>query len=203
MQVRKTAILGALALLMLIPAPARADWMLSPFLGTTFGSELTDSDAPDEDYAEKVNYGVTLTYMGAGIVGFEIDFGYAPEFFEPNDDDFDLIDDSNLTTLMLNLVVGAPIGGQTGPGIRPYAAGGVGLMRSQVTGIGDLFDVSDNSFGMNVGGGVIGFFSDNIGVKGDLRYFRSLTDLGDDDILDIDLGKFHFWRGTGAIVFRF
>jgi opacity protein-like surface antigen len=202
MYVRKTAILGALAVIMLLPTPARADWMLSPFLGTTFGSQLNDSDDPDDEYANKINYGATLTYMGGGIIGFEIDFGYSPEFFEPNDEDFDLVGDSNLTTLMANLVLGAPIGGQTGPGVRPYASGGVGMMRSKLESVGELFSVDSNSFGMNVGGGVIGFFSDNVGIKGDLRFFRSLTDLSDDN-LDVDLGTFRFWRGIGAVVFRF
>jgi opacity protein-like surface antigen len=202
MRVRKPAILVGLALLLLLPAPARADWMLSPFLGTTFGSQLNDSDEPDDEYANKINYGATLTYMGGGIIGFEIDFGYSPEFFEPNDEDFDIVGDSNLTTLMVNLVLGAPIGGQTGPGVRPYASGGVGLMRSKLETVGELFTVDSNSFGMNIGGGVIGFFSDNVGIKGDLRFFRSLTDLSDDN-LDVDLGTFRFWRGTGAVVFRF
>jgi opacity protein-like surface antigen len=202
MRVRKPAILVGLALLLLLPAPARADWMLSPFLGTTFGSQLNDSDEPDDEYANKINYGATLTYMGGGIIGFEIDFGYSPEFFEPNDEDFDIVGDSNLTTLMVNLVLGAPIGGQTGPGVRPYASGGVGLMRSKLETVGELFTVDSNSFGMNIGGGVIGFFSDNVGIKGDLRFFRSLTNLSDDN-LDVDLGTFRFWRGTGAVVFRF
>jgi opacity protein-like surface antigen len=202
MFLRKSPVLGALAFLMLLPAPARADWILSPFLGTTLGSELTDSEDPDDEFAKKLNYGATLTYMGGGIIGFEIDFGYAPEFFEPNDDDFDLIDESNLTTLMVNLVLGAPIGGQTGPGIRPYASGGVGLIRSHSESVGDVFDVDSNSFGLDVGGGVMGFFSDNFGVKGDLRFFRSLTDLSDDDI-DVDLGTFRFWRASMGAVIRF
>ena len=188
--------------LVLAPAPARADWMLSPFLGTTFGSELTDSENADNEFANKLNYGVALTFMGAGIIGFEIDFAYAPEFFEANDEDLDFLDNSNLTTIMANLVVGAPIGGQTGPGFRPYAAGGIGLMRANLESAGEFFDeISDNSFGINIGGGVIGFLSNNIGLRGDLRYFQSLSDIGDN--LDFDLGTFRYWRGTGGIVFRF
>ena len=68
--------------------------------------------------------------MGAGIAGFEIDFGYTPNFFEltEGDADFDY-GDNNLTTLMANLTLGAPIGGQSGIGLRPYASGGVGIIR--------------------------------------------------------------------------
>ena len=47
--------------------------------------------------------------MGAGIFGFEADLQYTPEFFEPNDDDIDLIDSSNALTFMGNAIIGIPI----------------------------------------------------------------------------------------------
>ncbi len=72
--------------------------------------------------------------MGAGIFGFEVDFGYAPNFFESTEGDADFdYGDSNVTTLMANVILGIPIGGQTGLGIRPYVSGGVGLIRSRST----------------------------------------------------------------------
>jgi hypothetical protein len=66
-----------------------------------------------------------------------------------------------------------------------------------------LFDVNSNDWGLNVGGGVAGFFSDNFGVQGDVRYFRSLQDNQPDDEFDVALGSFSFWRGTVGLVFRF
>ena len=35
-----------------------------------------------------------------------------------------------------NLIVGAPIGGQTGIGVRPYGSVGLGLLRSNVSSTG-------------------------------------------------------------------
>ena len=50
-----------------------------------------------------------------------------------------------------------------------------------------------------------GFFNDNFGLQGDVRYFRSLEDTEADGESDfnIGLGSFSFWRGTVGLVFRF
>ena len=104
---------------------------------------------------------------------------------------------------MANVVLGAPIGGQSGMGIRPYASGGVGIIRSQIGDAEDLFDVDSNDWGFNVGAGVTGFFADNVGLRGDVRYFRSLQDNEPDDELDVALGDLRFWRGSVGITFRF
>lgn len=142
--------------------------------------------------------------MGAGVIGWEVDFGWAPNFFEETTGagDFEF-GDNNVTTLMGNVLVGIPVGGQSGPGIRPYATGGVGLIRSRIDG-GDFFDdLSSNDFGFNVGAGVHGFFTDNVGIRGDVRYFRSLEDNEPDDEFDLAISDFDFWRATVGVTFRF
>ena len=189
------------------PAKASADWLFTPFIGMNWGSAVTFNDALgdfDDEFEKRVNFGASLAWMGAGIAGFELDFGYTPNFFESTegDDDFDY-GDSNLTTVMANVVLGAPIGGQSGMGIRPYASGGVGIIRSQIGDAEDLFDVDSNDWGFNVGAGVTGFFADNVGIRGDVRYFRSLQDNEPDDELDVALGDLRFWRGSVGITFRF
>ena len=63
------------------------------------------------------------------------------------------------------------------------------------------FDVSNSDFGFNVGGGLMGNFSDNIGWRGDLRYFRALADDEEDNEFDIAIGDFDFWRGTFGVTF--
>lgn len=183
---------GAL-LVVLAPAPAAADWFLTPFVGGSGGGDTDGTHG---------TYGVSAGFMGAGIFGFEVDFSYAPEFFEPENDDFDLIGDSNLTSLMANLIVGIPVGGDDGP-VRPYASGGAGLMMSRVDDVGGFFDVDNNDFGVNLGAGVMGFFSDNVGIRGDVRYFRNLADDEEDNEFDISFGDFDFWRATAGVAFRF
>jgi hypothetical protein len=188
-------------------APARADFFLTPYLGVNFGGDADFGDVGDfEDNLEKkIVFGGSATWMGSGIVGAEVDFGWSPNFFEvtTGDADFDF-GDSNLTTVMGNVIIGAPVGGQSGPGVRPYGSGGVGLIRTHVDG-GDLFDdLSATDFGVNVGGGVVGFINDRVGIRGDVRYFRSLRDNDpDEDDLDLELAAFSFWRATVGVSFRF
>lgn len=206
MQVRQI-ILGstaALAILVAAPAPASADWTFTPFLGSTFNGSLNDIDL-DQSTQNKLSWGGSLMWMGEGIAGFEVDFGYTPDFFfSDNDNQVDFIGDGNVTTFMVNGVIGVPIGGDRGVGIRPYATGGIGLVRQRVDDVVDIFDADNNSLGFNIGGGVIGMFTDTVGIRGDLRWFRQFRNesegLGD---LDFDLSGLSFWRGTVGVTFRF
>jgi opacity protein-like surface antigen len=184
----------AICSLAVSPGAASADWLATPFAGITFGGDTEGQHA---------TFGGSIGYMGQGAIGFEVDFGYAPEFFSPEDNDLDIFSDANVTTLMANVIVGIPIGGTSGGGARPYVSGGAGLLRTQLSDAEDLFDVANNDFGINVGAGVIGFFNDNVGLRGDIRYFRSLQDPEEDNEFDIDFGTFDFWRGTVGVTFRF
>ncbi len=183
------------------PSPAAADWLFTPFVGATFGGNAEVGGSGDSfrnDFERKISYGATLGWMGAGIIGFEADFGYSPNFFraDDNSDNFNLVGDGNVTTLMGNLVVGAPMGP-----IRPYASGGVGLLKSKVDSAGQFFDASRSDFGYDLGAGVMAM-GGNIGIRGDVRYFRSLQS-NDSDGIDFSLGNFKFWRGTVGVTFKF
>jgi hypothetical protein len=191
---------------LLAPARASADWLFTPQVGFVFGgnADFGEFDDFDDEFERRVAFGASLGWMGEGIAGFELDFGWAPNFFEdtrgPGDFEFG---DSNVTTLMGNLLIGIPIGGEEGPGLRPYVAGGAGLMRTHIDG-GDLFENLDtNDFAVNVGGGVNGFFTDNVGLRVDVRYFRSLNEDEAEDFFDLGLAEFDFWRAMFGVTFRF
>lgn len=185
--------------------PASADWLLTPYAGITFGKSADFGDVGDfEDNLEKrITFGASLAWMGAGIIGFEADFGSTPNFFETTSGSGNFeFGDSNVTTLMGNVVLGAPVGGTTGMGFRPYGSAGLGLLRTNVSARGLVDDLSQNDLGFNIGGGAHLFFGDNVGLRGDLRYFRGLQK-GDDGGRDLDLEDFRFWRGTLGVTFRF
>ena len=63
--------------------------------------------------------------------------------------------------------------------------------------------MSSTDWGFNVGGGAMFFFTDKFGLRGDLRYFRSLEDVEPVDDLNIGLADFRFWRGSIGVTFRF
>ena len=70
-------------------------------IGGSANNGIDGEDFGDE-FERKVNYGASLAWVGDGAVGFEVDFGYSPNFFSvsPDDEDFDFVGDGNVTTLM-------------------------------------------------------------------------------------------------------
>src|SRR6187402_1459932 len=169
MSVRKWLVTAGMIAAVSIAAPrnASADWVFTPFVGWNFGGTAdvaADGVGLDNELEQKINYGFSLAGMGGGVFGVELDLGYSPNFFktETGNGDFGPTSDSSMTTL-----TGIPIGGTTGGSVRPYLVGGVGLIRSDVGDVGDFFDVrTKNDFGFDVGGGVMGFFNSNVGIRG-------------------------------------
>jgi opacity protein-like surface antigen len=107
------------------------------------------------------NLGVSGGKLG-GIGGVEFEFGYARNFFGETAGV-----DSNVLTLMTNVIVGPKIGA-----VRPFLLGGLGLIKSHVElTAGSLLD-SSNNFGWNFGGGLMIMFGEHFGVRGDVRRFQ-------------------------------
>ena len=94
------------------------------------------------------------------------------------------------------------IGPKIGP-VQPYFLAGLGLMKSRVELTPEsLFTTTNNHFAWDVGGGVIGFFGEHVGIRGDVRYFHAFQDLR---VLGLTLDdmKLNFGRGSAALVFKF
>ena len=184
-----------LAMFLLVPAvPARADVVLTPYVGSLFGGDMGDSTA---------TFGANAAFMGNGIFGAEIGFNYAPEFVKASA----INDDIAQMSLMGNLIVGIPIGSTSQGGhIRPYITGGAGLFRVSSAESQFFDNVTANDFALNFGGGVMAFFNEHVGIRTDLRYFRTLTDddpeSGIEDI-DFELGDLNFWKWDVGAAFRF
>jgi hypothetical protein len=168
-----------------LAVPARAETALTPFVGLAFGGRADDS---------KVTYGGALSFYGDGVgLGFEVDFGYTPDFFGETG-----FRDNNVTTLTGNLLFVA------GGGVaRFYLAGGGGLLKTRVSDVDGFFDVDSNDFGFDVGGGIEVGLGGTFGLRADLRYFRALTDPQPDDEFDIDLADLDFFRASLGLSLRF
>jgi hypothetical protein len=184
----RTVVSLSATLAALAAAPAvHADTMISGHAGKVFGGDLDDS---------RTTYGGALTFMGDGAFGFEIEGGYTPDFFGDADD---FLGNNNVSTLMANILLGTGFG-QSG---RVYASVGGGLLKSRMEDIDQFFEVDNTDWGVTAGAGAMGFFTDNLGVRGDVRYFRNIGDPEPDNEFDIDFGSFSFWRGTAGIVLKF
>jgi opacity protein-like surface antigen len=201
MQVRKLLMISLMSLALLPASASAQSWFVSPFVGANFGGSASFGEFPDVDdeVERRLDFGATIGW-NPNVVGFEVDFGFSPNFFEDTAGDRNFeFGDSNVTTLMGNVLFSAP----SGTGFRPYASAGLGMIRANVSsGTGLFNDLSTNDIGMNVGGGINAQFNEMVGVRGDLRYFRSLQDNEADNDFDLSLGSFDFWRGSVGLTFR-
>ena len=188
----KTTVLTLLAVTMLLaPRPAVAQGFIAPFIGLDFGG---DAKCPQISGCEDKTSNVGVAFGSLGpVLGFEEDFSYAKNFFgtAPGLS-------SSVLTLMSNLVIGPKIAI-----VRPYVAGGVGLIKAKVDfTTGSLLNTSNNGFGWDLGGGVI-VGGKHAGIRGDIRYFHSFKEL---EVLGFSLGgdtKLDFGRASVGLFLGF
>ena len=174
-----------------MPDSARAEGFISPLLGYDWGGA---SGCPNITGCEdkKLNLGVGVGSMEDGIGG-ELEISYAKDFFgrAPGYK-------SSVLTVMGNVLL-AP---KYGPA-RPFATGGLGLIKTNIDFTPtSLLDSHNNHFGWDLGGGLMIFVGEHVGVRGDLRHFKSFKDLRD---VGITLGdtKLDFNRASGALILKF
>ena len=180
---------GALVVLAL-PATAGAQSLwVSPFLGTTMGNDQTHKNATVGIAAGAMVY--------KGWLGVEGELASAPDFFKQDG----FLTDRRLLTAMGNVIVVVPQ--LKHEKFEVYGTGGLGLIRPHITEAGGFSKVEVNKLGFSVGGGVAGFFSKCVGVRGDVRYLRTLKDDVKSNAFGIDFGGFGFWRSSVGLVVRY
>lgn len=182
-----------------LPSLAGADWQITPYLGLKFGGETNFVDLEEAAGEQKVTLGGSAGWLGAGWVGLEADVCSLPGYFERGE--AELVTRSHVVTVMGNLIVAAPLS-LTRESLRPYVVGGLGLMRATSDDVLGAFSLNSNLLAVNVGGGAIGFFSNQIGVRFDVRYFKNVTG---EDARGVDFGstRLTFWRAGVGLVLRY
>jgi hypothetical protein len=178
------------------PAGARADWLITPFLGGSFAPETTLLIF-ERGAGRKMTLGGSVALLTDGLFGVEADFGHTPGFFE-GDDPRGLVLTSRVTTLTANLIVAAPLA-LTRESLRPYFAGGVGLIQARSKHAGGLFPVDGNFSGLDIGGGAVGLLTPRTGLRFDLRHFKAIS--GEDGPFPRPgVSRLSFWRATVGLV---
>jgi opacity protein-like surface antigen len=181
-------------------ADAHADWLLTPFLGGAFAGKTTFNDLERGAESAQLVMGGSGAWLTDGLLGVEVDFAYAPRYFE-RDNRAGLVSGSNVITLSGSLIATMPLS-VTRESLRPYIVGGVGLMHAAIRDVAGLFSERHNIAALNAGGGAIGFVSPDVGVRFDLRYLRSLS-RDDDPVTLTRRSKLSFWRATVGVTIRY
>lgn len=180
-------------------ADAGADFLVTPFLGTTFAgsSTLLDLDVGATS-AKHWTFGGSASWLSDGVLGIEADFATTPGFFQ-NSSGTGLVTSSRVTTLTGNVLAALPLS-VTRESLRPYITGGIGLLRATADDLIGLNE-SGNWVGLQLGAGAIGFITNRTGVRFDLRNCRALS--RDTTLLGERTSKLSFWRATFGVTVRY
>ena len=181
---------------------ARADWLITPWVATTFAIDTTyltlETGARARRYAM---FGVSGTWLGSHVFGVEGEFAAAPSFFEveeignPLDS---LLLDSHLVTLFGNVIVATPLS-VSGDSLRPYLLGGLGWIWATMEDQIRLVD-SDDALGLQLGGGAIGFLTRRVALRFDLRNIRTLS--RGTSVRGARDWKLNYWRAGIGVTIR-
>lgn len=205
MRLHRAFILGVL-LLTGLPQTALAEWHFTPMIGVTFGKGtnlfLIGGTTEESDRS----LGLTISRLGDGILGFEGGVVRTPRFFQSDTGDQSFIETSRVLTAMGNVVLTTPRL-WTEYSLRPFVSGGVGLLDLLIDygeDEGEPFKVDASVWGVNVGGGAIGFLSDRTGVRFEARYFSTLgrKDFGPLATPDGSPARLHFFTASIGLVIR-
>jgi hypothetical protein len=207
----------AVALLLLAPVNADAEWHFKPFLGFTFEPSTTLAGdiehaagvlvpPGEESQSSNVAFGASVALLGE-VFGVEGEWSQMPGFFQARNQE--LVASSSAQTFTGSVIIAVPrrIAQYA---LRPYFIGGAGVMRLRsVDGRGPvsgLFAISETLAAIDFGGGATGFFNERVGIGWDLRYFRSVggETTGDPTVTTDGLAKqLSFWRANMALVLRY
>lgn len=181
----------AAAICTLAPAPAEADFLVEPFFAWT----------RNKDTGRWLSGGGAAAEYASGwlLVGGEL--GYAGSFFDPEEDVLDLIASSHVLTVSGTAGITMPARNDADR-YFPYFTVGFGWMRQDARDREGLIDITRNDPAMNFGGGIRVLLGEFLGVRADVRHFRSLRDpFPSPDPLVADLERVSFWRvGVGAVI---
>ena len=205
--VRLAGLVASAALgILLFPAIARAEWHITPMLGTSFAGRTTLVN-PQLGVAKRhLTLSGAATLLGAGVIGGEALLVFTPGFFQTKQSPLAevpsvKIESSRAVALMANVVITTPRR-LTEYSLRPFVSAGVGLLHTSQTQEVDLLPpLRAKMPGYNVGGGAVGFLTARTGVRFDLRYYSTLRATIQEGAA-IGPARLHYMTASVGVVLR-
>lgn len=178
----------------LAPGAASAQVHVDPFAGWVRNGDLG---------VWRPGGGVSVDWLSERGISAGAEFGYASGFFDPPQGALDLIESSHVMTVSGQAGYAAPWR-REGARVRPFVTAGLGVMRQHVRDRAGFIDVSRNDPAWNIGGGARVRLRRYFGVKGDVRYVRSLRAPYESPTeLTAAFGRLAFWRVSAGGTLRF
>ena len=163
-------------------------------IGITFAGKTTLQDFENASGNIHPTFGISGTFLTSGVFGVEGLATLTPGFFEAGNE---FVESSRTSTVMANVVITVPRRWAE-YSLRPFASGGIGLMRSTQEDKLGVLPVSSNVAGYNIGGGAVGYFSKTSGVRFDFRYYSNLHGV---DQGAVAIGDVHLRYMTASVGF--
>lgn len=164
-------------LLTTLPGVARAEFFIVPFAGMKFGGETSIVDLEAAAGEKKLALGIAARFVDDGILGYEVEFGNVAGYFgnEKVSSITPLVKGGSYVNDLTGSIILSLPPGITGGGLRPYAVIGGGLIHAEAEDYLELFQIRRTVAAINFGVGATGMFTNNVGVRFDVRHLRSLT----------------------------
>ena len=160
---------------------------VAPLIGVTFSGDTTTANG--------TAVGIAGGWRSRSWWGVEGEVAATPNFFQQTG----FLTDRSVTTVMGNVLVHFGSGRAS-----VFGVGGFGLIRVNLAEAGGLAVVKASEPGFNVGGGVMQLWSNNVGLRGDIRYFRATGNSDNDvNLFGLEVSKLSFWRASAALVVGF
>ena len=185
--------LVALAVALALPAPASAEWLLTPIVGTTVRTATGFVDLDNTAADRHPVFGVSVTGLSSGVFGVEAEATIVPSVFTGHD----LVDSSRVLTAGASLVLAVP---RRLLRVRPYAVIGADLVRTTSADAG-LLPVDSTLPALHLGGGVWVPVARRVAIRAEVTFMRTST--GDDGAFAVHGGYLEMGRITAGVAWRF
>jgi hypothetical protein len=190
-------------------AEARADFLITPFLGSEFAASTTLLDLDTAASSKHWMFGASAAWLSDRVLGVEADFAIVPGFLQNSNGN--LVTGSRVTTLTGSVIAALPLS-VTRESLRPYVVGGLGLMHATAE---DTLQLNESCnpgqtagyacpgdwLGFQLGAGAIGLITDRAGVRFDLRHMRALS--RDTTLRGERTSRLSFWSVTFGVTLRY
>jgi len=201
-------LLLAVLLMCVQAAEARADFLITPYLGSEFAGSTTILGDLDTGASSKHwTFGGSTAWLSDRILGVEADFALVPGFLQ-NSGGGGLVTGSRVTTLTGSVIAALPLS-VTRDSLRPYIVGGLGLIHASAEDAAKSCALAETPgfacpgdwLGLQLGAGAIGLITNRAGVRFDLRHMRALS--RDTTLRGEGTSTLSFWRATVGVTLRY